>query len=214
MILHNATTGVIILSDIAGGESGSSLILQPNSSTTIFNQAAQQSAQLAQFITGGQITVTSLAEPSQGTSVDNLEAQAGGGLPLSGGTMTGAIAMGAHKITGLAAPTAAGDAARKADSDAALAAAAAAQATANLALPAAKLLTIDSAAGAGGAASATLTFTGLLTSDVILGASQKVAGANGTALTGFNTQASDALTVTWTADPGAGAIVRLAIHRA
>lgn len=38
-------------------------------------------------------------------------------LPLAGGTMTGAIAMGTKKITGLAAPTAAADAARKTEVD-------------------------------------------------------------------------------------------------
>ena len=39
-------------------------------------------------------------------------------LPLAGGTMSGAIAMGASKITGLGAPAAAADAARKAEVDA------------------------------------------------------------------------------------------------
>ena len=38
-------------------------------------------------------------------------------LPTAGGTMTGAIAMGGNKIAGLAAPTAAADAARKQDVD-------------------------------------------------------------------------------------------------
>lgn len=38
-------------------------------------------------------------------------------LPLAGGTMTGAIAMGGSKITGLGAPAAAGDAARKTETD-------------------------------------------------------------------------------------------------
>ncbi len=38
-------------------------------------------------------------------------------LPLTGGTMSGQIAMGTNKITGLAAPSADGDAARKLDVD-------------------------------------------------------------------------------------------------
>ena len=73
---------------------------------------------------------------------------------------------------------------------------------------------IESAASAGGSASEALTFTGLAVTDTILAISQRVAGANGTAVTGYNTQAANALTVTWTANPGAGARVRILVAKA
>ena len=62
-------------------------------------------------------------------------------------------------------------------------------------------------------ASEALTVTGLLANDEILAVSQRVAGASNTAVTGFNTQIADGLTVEWTADPGAGAIVDVEFRR-
>ncbi len=76
-----------------------------------------------------------------------------------------------------------------------------------------RVMTLDSAASVGGSASEALTVTGLLTTDVILAVSQKTAGGNGTALTAFGSPASNSLTVTWTANPGAGAVVRVLIKR-
>lgn len=71
----------------------------------------------------------------------------------------------------------------------------------------------DSAASVGGAASEALTITGLAVGDQILAVSQRVAGANGTALTSFGAAGANSLTVGWTADPGAGAIVRVYVRR-
>ena len=110
-----------------------------------------------------------------------------GFLPLAGGSMTGAIAMGAHKITGLADPTSAQDAASKNYVD--------------------KIVSILSAASAGGAASESLTVSGLLATDTILAVSQSVAGANGTAVSAFGAPGAGSLSVTWTGDPGVGAKV-------
>ncbi len=72
---------------------------------------------------------------------------------------------------------------------------------------------LSSNASSGGMATETLTVTGLTTTDIIVSVTQRVAGANGTALTGWANQASNALDVTWTADPGAGAIVDVEVLR-
>lgn len=66
----------------------------------------------------------------------------------------------------------------------------------------------------GGSASEALTVTGLLTSDFILSVTQRVAGANNTAITSYGSPGIDSLTVGWTANPGAGAVVRVLVRRA
>lgn len=70
------------------------------------------------------------------------------------------------------------------------------------------------ATSAGGAATETLTFTGLAAGDTILSVSQRVDGGNGTPILGWANQTTNALDVTWTADPTAGAIVRIAVLKA
>lgn len=80
------------------------------------------------------------------------------------------------------------------------------------------LTKLDSAASAGGAATETLTVTGLLTTDVILAASQFVKGASGTALISYGSATGTVavagqLPVEWTANPGAGAKVRVEVLR-
>jgi len=75
------------------------------------------------------------------------------------------------------------------------------------------IVTYDSAASAGGSTSETLTVTGLAVGDVILAASQRVVGANASALSGFGTVALNSLPVTFTANPGAGAIVRVLVRK-
>lgn len=72
---------------------------------------------------------------------------------------------------------------------------------------------ISSAASAGGAASEALTVTGLLTTDTILAVTQSVQGANAEAPTGWNTQILNGLTVTWTGNPGAGAVIDVLVSR-
>ena len=70
-------------------------------------------------------TTTNKLQISDGTTFTDLDATAvaaqataSAALPKSGGTMTGAIAMGSHKITGLAAATTNGDAVRYDEFDA------------------------------------------------------------------------------------------------
>lgn len=75
------------------------------------------------------------------------------------------------------------------------------------------ILELTSSAGAGGGASAALTVTGLLSTDTVLAVSQKTAGANSLPLLGWTTVANNALTVQWSADPGAGSVVVVAIKR-
>jgi hypothetical protein len=77
---------------------------------------------------------------------------------------------------------------------------------------------LDSAASVGGAATETLTVTGLLTSDTVLAVSQFQKGANGTALIDFGNASGQVgtagqLDAEWTANPGAGAKVRVLISR-
>ena len=62
-------------------------------------------------------TTTGKLQISDGTNFTNLDATAVAALPKSGGTMTGAIAMGSSKVTGLADGTASGDAVNKGQLD-------------------------------------------------------------------------------------------------
>lgn len=70
---------------------------------------------------------------------------------------------------------------------------------------------IECAASAGGAGTEALVCTGLAATDTILAVTQRVAGANGTALNGYSGLGTDAITASWTANPGAGAIVRVTV---
>lgn len=72
---------------------------------------------------------------------------------------------------------------------------------------------LSSAASAGGAATEALTVTGLATTDVILALTQRVKGANSTALNGWSTQILNGVTASWTGNPGAGSIVDVAFMR-
>ena len=76
-----------------------------------------------------------------------------------------------------------------------------------------RVMYFNSAASAGGAASEAMTVTGLAVGDEVISVTQSVAGANGTAVNGFSLLIINGLTVGWTADPGAGAIVRVAVLR-
>lgn len=76
-----------------------------------------------------------------------------------------------------------------------------------------KLIALDSAAGDGGSASESMTFAGLKADDTILAVHQVTAGANDLAITEWSSQADDTLTVAWTGDPGAGAVVRVVVAR-
>lgn len=74
--------------------------------------------------------------------------------------------------------------------------------------------TLTSAASAGGSPTETLTVTGLAVGDTILSVTPKVVGANAAAVRAFGTAALNSLSVTFTADPGAGATVVVAFLRA
>lgn len=83
----------------------------------------------------------------------------------------------------------------------------------NAKLDASKIVVLTSAAGAGGAASAAMTVTGLQATDVIMSVTQKTKGANNLPLLGWTTQAANSLTVQWSADPGAGSVIVVAVKR-
>jgi hypothetical protein len=77
---------------------------------------------------------------------------------------------------------------------------------------------IDSSASAGGAATETLTVSGLLTTDNILAVSQFQKGANGTAIIDYGNASGQCgtngqLDAEWTGNPGAGAKVRVFLSR-
>ena len=70
-------------------------------------------------------------------------------------------------------------------------------------------------ASAGGAASEAMTFTGLSTDDEILSVDQSTGGAGaGNVIDSYGTHVDDGLTITWDADPGAGAIIKLTVLKA
>jgi hypothetical protein len=76
--------------------------------------------------------------------------------------------------------------------------------------------TLNSAASAGGSANETLTVTGLLTTDTVLSAIMITEGANNVAVKTFagTVAVANQYPVEWTADPGAGAVVKVAFSRA
>lgn len=71
-----------------------------------------------------------------------------------------------------------------------------------------------SSAGAGGSATEAMTLTGLAAGDTILAVHQKTKGANSLPLLGWSTQAANALTGIWSADPGAGAVIVVVVLKA
>lgn len=77
----------------------------------------------------------------------------------------------------------------------------------------ANLMVFTSAAGAGGAATAAMTVTGLKTTDVILSVVQKTPGANSLPLLGWSTVAANSVTAIWSADPGAGSVIVVTVKR-
>ena len=77
-----------------------------------------------------------------------------------------------------------------------------------------KILTFDSAASVGGAATEAMTVTGLLATDKILAVTQSVKGAANLPLLGYNTQIANGLTAVWSAAPGAGTVIKVTVFRA
>lgn len=75
------------------------------------------------------------------------------------------------------------------------------------------LLSFTSSAGAGGAATEAMVLTGLLSTDTIIAVTQKTKGANSLPLLGYTTQATNALTAVWSADPGANAVIVVTVLR-
>lgn len=84
-------------------------------SANISLTAADVGADAAGAASGVQTNLTSHINNT--SNPHGVTAAQAGALPTAGGTMTGAIAMGENKITGLAAPTENADAARKQDVD-------------------------------------------------------------------------------------------------
>jgi len=77
----------------------------------------------------------------------------------------------------------------------------------------ASVQTFTSTAGTGGSASEAMVVTGLLASDTIIAVTQKTAGANSLPMLGYSVQANNSLTITWSADPGAGSVILVSVKR-
>lgn len=85
------------------------------SGTSTFNDVVVTGA--LDMTAGSSATITGLSDPTNASDAANksyVDAQVATRLALTGGTMSGAIAMGSSKITGLGTPTADADAATKA----------------------------------------------------------------------------------------------------
>lgn len=76
-----------------------------------------------------------------------------------------------------------------------------------------RIQVFSSAASSGGASTEALTVTGLLSTDTVISVSQKTPGGNNTALIGWSTLVNNGITGIWTANPGANAIVIVAVIR-
>lgn len=85
--------------------------------------------------------------------------------------------------------------------------------SADFADDAGQVLAFTSGASAGGSQTETMTVTGLLASDTILSVDQKTDGSGGKTIIRYGTPASNALSVTWDADPGSGAVVVVTVKR-
>jgi len=74
-------------------------------------------------------------------------------------------------------------------------------------------IAVSCTAAAGGGATEALTCTGLAGTDTILAVFQVTPGANSLPLLGYSTLAADTITGIWSADPGAGAVVRVTVKK-
>ncbi len=74
------------------------------------------------------------------------------------------------------------------------------------------VVVLDAGATGGGSASEALTVTGLLTTDKVLAVQRKSGGAS-VSVNGFSAQVTDGLTVEFSANPTAGALVQVVVLR-
>ena len=77
----------------------------------------------------------------------------------------------------------------------------------------AKIVKYTAAATAGGGATQVVAVTGLAAADSILSVTQRVKGANSLPLLGWQAQGLNTLTLVYSADPGAGAIVEVLVKK-
>lgn len=185
-------SGITLAGDVTGAASSNTVATVGGSTASAVNAAtvlanAATSANTASAI----VKRDSSGNFTAGTITGSLTGAASLNVLKAGDTMSGALAMGTNKITGLGDPTSAQDAATKAYVD--------------------KIEVLTSNASTGGSATESLTVTGLLTTDTILSVSQSAAGANSTAVIAYGSPGSGTLSVSWTADPGAGAVVKVLV---
>ena len=91
-----------------GDDTNAAIIYDESADTFAFINTSENGT------TSGNVTIASYANLVVNTITGSLTGTASANLPLSGGTMSGAIAMGTSKITGVGDPTSAQDASTKA----------------------------------------------------------------------------------------------------
>jgi hypothetical protein len=221
MQITNVSQSIVNITDMPGGETGQGLTLQPGAVALVFDKDADASVQLASLMASDLVTKTGTAEPTSGDGNSVQSALVVGAsaaqIAVSGAASAGQalVATSASAAHWAAAPealisgvTVSGTAAAGSMIEASSASAAAWTPMAN------HFLAIASTADGGGSATPTVVVPGLLTTDVILGVSQSIKGANHLPLLGFNTQAANALNLVFSADPGSGTVVVVGIFRA
>lgn len=72
---------------------------------------------------------------------------------------------------------------------------------------------LDSEESSGGSTSENLDVSGLLSSDTVLAVTQKTKGTNTVALVAYDDPTDGHIVARWTADPGAGAVIRVLVER-
>ena len=233
MQIHNASAGIVIISDMPGAQTGQSLTLQPGATVTVYDQDADKSLQLGALLTSGAITKTGTAEPSSG----GLEADQAAILVGSGAvpvTVAGAASAGQALVatSATAAHWAEGpDSVKSENLSAGAAGQIPYQSAANTTgfsaagtsgqflisggtgAPTWKSILALAGTSAGGSATPTATVTGLASSDTILAVSQSAMGSNSLPLLGHGAPGTGTLGLVYSADPGTGVAFTVLVLR-
>jgi hypothetical protein len=112
-ILGAVTAGLALKLSLVGGTMSGALAMGGFKVTGLATPTISTDAATMGYVDGRETAITSAYQAADAALVTSIAAK----LPLAGGTMSGAIAMGGFKITGLGTPTAGTDAATKTYAD-------------------------------------------------------------------------------------------------